>query len=91
MGKEFYGKSFKSGNSVAIRIPAALGVEPNREWTIEWVGGELHLRAREPEPEYVDVTAFWGKATGLQPLKLEERVFVERELDWNVERPKRDV
>jgi antitoxin VapB len=34
MGKEHIGKSFRSGNSVAIRIPAVLGVEPDQEFVV---------------------------------------------------------
>jgi len=65
MGQEYTAKSFKSGNSVAIRIPAALGVEPDREWCAEWVGGDLHLKAKPPAKRKIDVSGFWGKAPGL--------------------------
>lgn len=78
MGKEYTGKSFKSGNSVAIRIPAALGVEPDREWTITEEDGELRLKAR-PEPrKTIDVSGFWGKAPWLKPIPRELREFEER-------------
>lgn len=66
MGQEYTAKSFKSGNSVAIRIPAALGVEPDREWTAEWVDGELRLRAKDQPKRKIDVSGFWGKAPGLE-------------------------
>jgi antitoxin VapB len=90
MGKEHIGKSFRSGNSVAIRIPAALGVEPDREWTITSEDGVLHLRARQVEDERIDVSAFWGKGAGLKPLKPEDRILEERELDWGGRLLKRD-
>ena len=66
MGKEYTARSFKSGNSVAIRVPAALGVEPNREWIAEWVDGDLHLRAKNPEKRKIDVSGFAGKAPGIR-------------------------
>ena len=66
MGQEYTAKSFKSGNSVAIRIPAGLGVEPDREWTAEWVNDELHLRAKPLAKAKLDVGRFWGKAKGLR-------------------------
>ncbi len=66
MGKEYTAKSFKSGNSVAIRMPAGLGVEPDREWIAEWVDGELHLRAKAPERRKIDVSRFAGKAPGIR-------------------------
>lgn len=66
MGIEYTAKSFRSGNSVAIRMPAALGIEPDREWIAEWVGGELHLRAKEPAKRKIDVSGFAGKAPGIR-------------------------
>lgn len=76
MGTEYTAKSFKSGNSVAIRIPAALGVEPDREWLAEWVDGELRLREKPPAKRKIDISGFWGKAPGLQVP--ERRDFDER-------------
>ena len=78
MGKEYTAKSFKSGNSVAIRIPAALGVEPDREWVVTVEDGELHFR-RKPEPrKRIDVSGFAGKAPWLKMLPPELREFEER-------------
>jgi antitoxin VapB len=82
MSKEHIGKSFKSGNSVAIRIPAALGVEPDREWTIERIDGELRLRERTAEPGLIDLTGIYGRGAGLKLLTPEDRLLEERELDW---------
>jgi antitoxin VapB len=66
MGTEYTAKSFKSGNSVAIRMPAGLGVEPNREWIAEWVDGAIRLRPREPARKKIDVSGFAGKAPGIR-------------------------
>lgn len=66
MGRQFVAKSFKSGNSVAIRMPAALGIEPDREWTIVEEDGALHIRAKEPPKRRIDVSGFAGKAPGLK-------------------------
>jgi antitoxin VapB len=66
MGKEYTAKSFKSGNSVAIRMPVGLGIEPDREWIAEWVDGELHLRAKAPAKRKIDVSGFAGKAPGIR-------------------------
>lgn len=76
MGKEYTAKSFKSGNSVAIRVPAALGIEPDREWAVEWVDGNLVLRAKPAAKRKLDVSKFWGKAKGLKVP--ERRDFDER-------------
>lgn len=66
MGKEYTAKSFKSGNSVAIRVPAALGVEPDREWSVEWVDGNLVLRAKPATKRKIDISGFAGKAPGIR-------------------------
>lgn len=66
MGKEYTTRSFKSGNSVAIRMPAGLGVEPDREWIAEWVDGDLRLRAKDQPRRKIDVSGFAGKAPGIR-------------------------
>ena len=66
MGKEYTAKSFKSGNSVAIRLPAALGIEPDREWTVTEEDGELHIRAKQAGRRKIDVSGFAGKAPGIR-------------------------
>lgn len=66
MGKEYNTRSFKSGNSVAIRMPAGLGIEPDREWIAEWVDGDLRLRAKDQPKRKIDVSGFAGKAPGIK-------------------------
>src|SRR5690606_34277236 len=66
MGKEYTAKSFKSGNSVAIRLPAALGIAPDREWTVTEKDGELHIRAKPAARRKIDVSGFAGKAPGIR-------------------------
>lgn len=88
MTKEYTAKSFKSGNSVAIRMPAALGIEPDREWTIVEEEGQLRIRAKAQPRRTIDVDKFWGKAKGLKVLAPADRVFEERKLDWSGKRLK---
>ncbi len=78
MGKEYTAKSFKSGNSVAIRLPAALGVEPDGEWMVTMEDGELRLRRKPESPQRIDVSGFAGKAPWLKLLPRELREFEER-------------
>lgn len=67
MGQEYTAKSFKSGNSVAIRIPAALGVEPDQEWIVARDdSGDLVIRPKPQGKRKIDVSGFWGKAPGLK-------------------------
>ncbi|MGH6785880.1 MAG: AbrB/MazE/SpoVT family DNA-binding domain-containing protein [Novosphingobium sp.] len=85
MGKEYPAKSFKSGNSVAIRMPAALGIEADREWTVEQRDGDLVLHAKDRPKRRFDIDKVWGCAigSGLQLIKEEDRVFEERPLLWD--------
>lgn len=89
MGKEYTAKSFKSGNSVAIRLPAALGIEANREWTVERIGGELRVREKPAAKRTIDLSDVYGKGAGLKPLTPDDRVMEDRELDWAGERLKK--
>lgn len=66
MGEQYTAKSFRSGNSVAIRVPAGLGIQPGQEWVAEWVDEELHLRSKIAPPRKIDVSGFAGKAPGVQ-------------------------
>lgn len=85
MGKEYTAKSFKSGNSVAIRMPAALGVEPDREWAVVEQEGQLVLRPKDRPKRKFNIDKVWGCAAGssLQFIKDEDRVFEERPLLWD--------
>lgn len=85
MGREFTAKSFKSGNSVAIRMPAALGISPDREWTVTERDGEFVIRERTAPKRKINLEKIWGCAigSGLQPIKPEDRLFEERPLAWD--------
>lgn len=83
MGQEYTAKSFKSGNSVAIRIPAALGVEPDREWIVREEDGDLVLHPKDKPKRKFNVSKVWGSAKNLELIKPEDRVFEERPLLWD--------
>ena len=85
MGKEYTAKSFKSGNSVAIRMPAALGVEPDLEWTVIEEDGILVIKRKDRPKRKFDIDKVWGCAvgSGLQLIKDEDRVFEHRPLLWD--------
>lgn len=86
MGKEYTAKSFKSGNSVAIRMPAALGIEPDREWTVVEENGDFVLRAKDKPKRKFNIDKVWGSATSLRPIDPDDRWFEERPLNWGVDR-----
>ncbi len=78
MSREYKAKSFKSGNSVAIRMPAALGVEPEREWTIVEQDGDLVLRAADKPKRKFNVAKVAGSAKGLRYVEPASRLFEPR-------------
>jgi antitoxin VapB len=77
MGNEYRAKVFKSGNSVALRLPKALGIAEGTEMLVREEAGKF---AFEPAPSRnrIDVSSFWGKAPHARPLSREERAFDER-------------
>lgn len=85
MGKEYIAKSFKSGNSVAIRIPVGLGVEPDWEFSVTDSDGALVLRPKAKTRRKFNVQKVWGCAvgSGLNYIKDEDRMFEHRPLLWD--------
>ena len=66
MGKEYRAKVFKSGNSLALRLPKDLGL---KEGTImllreEQVG--FHVEPDEAPKKKIDISGFAGKAPGIR-------------------------
>lgn len=89
--KKFKAKVFKSGNSLALRLPAGLGLAAGTEMELSVEDGVHFSFAPVDRPKRrLNVTAFWGKATGLKLIAPEDRVFVERKLDWNGDRLNED-
>jgi len=75
-------KTFKSGNSIAVRLPKALGIKEGTEMRVREEHGRYVLEPVEDEPKRIDLTGIWGSCPGLKPLAPEDRLFEERELDW---------
>lgn len=78
MGKEYTAKSFKSGNSVAIRMPAGLGVEPEREFSVVQEDGNLVLRAKDKPKRKFNIEKVAGSAKSLKYIDECDRWFEER-------------
>ncbi len=72
-------KVFKSGNSLALRLPKALGLEAGMELELTLNrGGGYTLSRVEPPKARLDISGFWGKCPWLEPLPRELREFEER-------------
>ena len=65
MGKEYRAKVFKSGNSLALRLPKALGLEEGAEMVVREMQQGYSLEPVEKPRAKLDVDRFWGKAKGL--------------------------
>ena len=82
MSKEYRAKVFKSGNSLALRLPKALGLHDGDEMVLREEGGRFAFEPAQQAPRKIDLTGIYGSCPGLKPLTREEREFEERELDW---------
>src|SRR3546814_19204663 len=78
MTKEYRAKVFKSGNSVALRLPKALGLEAGAEMVVREEHGKFRFEPVEKAKAKIDVSGFAGKAPWLKPLPPELREFEER-------------
>lgn len=77
MSEEFLGKTFKSGNSVALRLPKALGFEEGTE--VRMVKEDRMTFRIEPvdaPKRKIDISGFAGKLPGFTPAPRED--FEER-------------
>jgi antitoxin VapB len=77
-------KTFKSGNSVAVRLPAALGIEPGVEVRVSEERGRYVIEPVAAPKRKFNIDKVWGCAagSGMQFIKDEDRVFEHRPLLW---------
>jgi antitoxin VapB len=91
VSEHYRAKVFKSGNSVALRLPKALGLKEGDEMMI----------VREDRPGFtvepveapkrkIDLTGIYGAIPELKLLALEDRIMEPRELDWEGKLLRRD-
>ena len=67
MGREYRAKVFKSGNSLALRLPKALGLKEGSTMVLREERAGFVAEAEEAPAKRLDVGAFWGKEPGLVP------------------------
>jgi antitoxin VapB len=81
MGNEYRAKVFKSGNSVALRLPKALGLKEGDEMLLREEQSGFTVEPAPPVRKTIDLTGIYGSCPGLKPI---ERIDAEpRELDWD--------
>ena len=84
MGDEYKAKVFKSGNSMALRLPKALGLKEGTEMVLREM---QHGYKFEPAPDAgkkIDLTGIYGAIPGLS-----RATFDHKELDWEGKAGKR--
>ena len=80
MGEEYRAKVFKSGNSLALRLPKALGLTEGTEMAVRAEQGRYTFEPIPAPSKRIDLTGIYGSIPGLKPV---ERLDVEpRALDW---------
>ena len=83
MGNEYKAKVFKSGNSVALRLPKALGIAEGTEMVVREEAGKFAFEPVEQPKRKIDLTGIWGSCPGLRPLTREERTFDPSPRVWD--------
>jgi antitoxin VapB len=78
MAKEYKAKVFKSGNSVALRLPKELGLKEGQTMVLREEHRQFIFEPEMMPRKTIDVSGFAGKAPGLKPLPRELREFDER-------------
>jgi len=77
-------KTFKSGNSIAVRLPKALGIEAGVEMRVREEQGRYVLEPVEKEPRKIDLSGIYGSIPGLKPFTREEREFEDSPREWHL-------
>ena len=81
--KHFRARTFKSGNSLALRLPAGLGLEPGVEMELRVEDGQYYefWPAETPRRKFA-IDKVWGSASDLRLIDDADRAFEERPL-WS--------
>jgi len=67
MSREWKTRTFKSGNSVAVRLPKGMGVPEGIEVRmVKENQMAFRVEAVEQSPARLDVSGFWGKAPRIE-------------------------
>lgn len=76
MTREYKAKVFKSGNSLALRLPKALGLKEGSTMVLREEQRGYSIEPEEAAPRTIDISGFAGKLPGFKPAPREE--FEER-------------
>jgi antitoxin VapB len=66
VGKEYKAKVFKSGNSLALRLPKELGLKEGSTMVLREERSGYHFEPEDAPRRTIDVSGFAGKAPGIK-------------------------
>ena len=75
-------KAFKSGNSVAVRIPKSFGLVAGTELIVSREDSGYLLKPNPPAAK-IDLSGIAGSMPWLKPLTADEREFDEGQRPWD--------
>jgi antitoxin VapB len=84
MSKEFRAKVFKSGNSMALRLPKELGLKDGSTMILREERSKFSFEPEVPVERKIDLTGIYGSIPGLA-----RQPFEHKEPLWADERAKR--
>ena len=79
---EYRAKTFKSGNSVALRLPKGLGLTEGLEMTVREEHGRYIVEPIDAPKKKIDLTGIAGTMPWLKPLPRED--FDDSPRDWHL-------
>ena len=66
MGKEYRAKVFKSGNSLALRIPKEMGFKEGATMVLREEKAGFMMEPEDAPRKKIDISGFAGKAPGIK-------------------------
>lgn len=78
MGKEYRAKVFKSGNSLALRLPKELGLKEGSTMVLREEQSGYKFEPEDAPKKKLDISGFWGKAKGMIHIPERSGDFEER-------------
>lgn len=82
MSEGYKAKIFKSGNSLALRLPKALGLTEGTEMTVREQHGKYMFEPVDAPPRKIDLTGIAGSMPWLEEIPRED--FDDPDRDWHV-------
>jgi antitoxin VapB len=78
-------RTFKSGNSIAVRLPKALGIAAGTEMRVREDHGKYVLEPVVKEaPKRIDLTGIYGSVPGLKPVERDEEEYEDIPRAWHL-------